>query len=612
MQLSTEQHQQLLWLTWLSLSSVEELARIQHKNTKTIWRLLHQLETGNFISHVVLSEAHRIFRYYLTDQGLQYLAQSLQLPSPLPLAQSYPVTRADLQARLARIDIHAILSTCISHLLATSPAGSQLVWYQQPWKEPFRSSRGQQRFVVYDALYIVRTPSRAHLHYAISVDLPDRPFHSREDRSFLTHIQRSQSTPQPGRPRPVFLLLSIPARYSFWADLIAPLPFLQGAIGNLLQLEQINEQIWLPLKHLAHWPRNTTQLHHLHSLFSPLPPSSASLPNTSISPISIHSSDQAPCISRSLPVYVGADLQHEAQQFASQSPLKQAHLMLEALRGGEKTQIEIAAMLSLLLNQQQKTILSWLTRHPYLGDDDLLTLLHPGKTDLRLLHRHLEPLIALQLVQCSFWEDAPTQRERNRYHVTEIALRYQAIRHQRSITSYLHPAPSGSWQQRGIKLLHNQHSHTCELYRCIRAIYALASPTTYRIMYWKNAQEAVRWHQDALSHKIVFIRPDAELIYQLPGNTLPQSLLIEYDRGTTFFREHIAKIEAYGDYQQTTGKHLPPLLFILHRSHKRKSIQEAIKEAEARELHISLHSEEEVHRYGLQPLLADLLNTRFP
>src|SRR5436309_2567631 len=145
----------LRWLVWLSLLSVQELTRLakvegRSFDEKTIGSHLLRLERLDLAASVVVSEAGwppYQHRYYITDLGLYALVKHYPASISVPrLVACYPVTRADLLARLARPVVHLTLSVLVSRLLAESPPGYRLTSYQQPWKQTYgRIAAGGQQ-----------------------------------------------------------------------------------------------------------------------------------------------------------------------------------------------------------------------------------------------------------------------------------------------------------------------------------------------------------------------------------------------------------------------------------------------------------------------------------
>ena len=87
----------------------------------------------------------------------------------------------------------------------------------------------------------------------------------------------------------------------------------------------------------------------------------------------------------------------------------------------------------------------------------------------------------------------------------------------------------------------------------------------------------------------------------VPGSN---SVLIEYDRGTTFFREYAAKFEAYSHYQRYTRTTLPPILVVIQRASTAKTIREAIDEVGAEDVPVVLVLEADLIKHGLLKALA--------
>jgi hypothetical protein len=643
--ISDELEQVVLWLIWLSLASVENLARILHKDAKTIWHYLDQLEKRDLIAHVLITEPgwpRRHHRYYVTDLGLYVLAARQSNPISVPrLVQSYPVARADLQARLASSVVHLTLSELVSRLLSECPPGYQLTSYQQPWKERYKSLDGTGHIFTCDAAFLLCAPSGEQYACYVRVDQPERLFSAKAERRFLSHlIGLRQVYALEGASLPVLLLISLPARFAFWADLLEELPLnsattpLAGAITDLSYLKNgVYKPIWVPFHQLPHLftvPPITAQHMKKHLapfrsvLGTPATPSVAERFSQYFTLQHLLTQRAGGLLarkSRVLPRYVGDSLQEEILPLITQPKHLVAGKIATAFHQKKGERIAMAARLSLILSDQQKAILASLARHPYLSEDDLLMLTRPGNTDLRLLRRQLDPLIDFQLVQRFLWKQARSARDYRRHRLTEQGLRYLSTRHQLSPAYYLFPVTeehtdrrtispledSIRWTQRGGKLLRDQLNHTNGLYHCLRSILGGAERSgIYTISFWKSAREAVRWHRDPLTQKVVYARPDAELLYLLEGATVPLPLLIEYDHGTTFFREQAAKFEAYVDYQHETGKPLPPILVILHRERRTNAILEAISEVGAEPLQIILVPEHEMLVHGLLPVLQRL------
>lgn len=642
--ISDEQEQVLLWLVWLSLSSVEDLARCLGKDEKTVWSYLDHLEQRYLITHVLINEPgwpRRHHRYHLTDLGLYVLVA--RQPEPISvcrLVQSYPVGQTDLLARLASPVVHLTLSDLISRLIAQRPPGYQVTSYQQPWKERYTSLDGNGHIFSCDAAFLLQTPTGDQHAYYVHIDQAERMFSLKAERRFLTYLfELREIASLSGAPLPQLLLISSPARFLFWAALLEQLPLQRGTTplhGAIVAADQLTENVYAPIfRPFRTLPRLLAQ----NSRRPPAGDEQVSLLSLLDTPASAERIEQFSqyftlkhlLISRlsgpltkpgaHLPRYIGDSLQQEADQLIDLTAATAARQIAEAFHQKKGERVQIAALLSLALSDQQKEILAFLVRHPYLCEEDLLTALHPTSTDVRTIRRQLEPLVDRGIVQRFLWREAPTPHDQRRYRLTEPGLRYLSTRHQLSPAYYLFPvteedqdrrniSPLASdirWTQRGSKLLRDQLGHTNGLYHYMRRVLALAQTSQgYVIAYWKSAREAVCWYRDPLTQRIAYARPDAELLYLLPGASLPQSLLIEYDAGTTFFRDYASKFEAYVDYQYETGTTLPPILVILKRPQSANAIMEAIHEVGAGGLCIVMVAEEEMYKEGLLPALRQI------
>lgn len=78
-----------------------------------------------------------------------------------------------------------------------------------------------------------------------------------------------------------------------------------------------------------------------------------------------------------------------------------------------------------------------------------------------------------------------------------------------------------------------------------------------------------------------------------------ESVLIEYDRGTTFYREYAAKFEAYSHYQLSTRTTLPPILMVIQRPSAAETIRKAMHEVGADGVRVILAREAELLKHGL-------------
>ena len=97
--------------------------------------------------------------------------------------------------------------------------------------------------------------------------------------------------------------------------------------------------------------------------------------------------------------------------------------------------------------------------------------------------------------------------------------------------------------------------------------------------------------------------PDAELLYVRTDGVRLNSVLVEYDRGTTFYREYAAKFEAYSHYQRYRRTTLPPILVVIQRASTAETIREAIREVGAGSVPVVLALEADLLKHGLANVL---------
>ncbi len=259
-------------------------------------------------------------------------------------------------------------------------------------------------------------------------------------------------------------------------------------------------------------------------------------------------------------------------------------------------------------------------RHPHLSLPDLLTLLRPESQDERIIQRQLDPLlIELQLVRKDHWEAGVGWRERERYQIAERGLRFLAMRHGLTPAYYLIPEKkvrdekkrvsprdaSVNWEQRGAALLGRQMWHTNALYQCVRGIIKVGVRSgAYRIIGWKSARESVRCYYDLYERDWMNVCPDAELLSVRTDSTRLDSVLVEYDRGTTYYREYAAKFEAYSHYQRYTRTMLSPILVVVQRRVTAQTIRTAIHEVGADDVPVVLALETDLMQHGLLKTMA--------
>jgi hypothetical protein len=637
----------LRWLVWLSLLSVQELTRLaqidgRSFDAKTIASHLLRLEHLDLAASIALSEAgwppyQR--RYYITDLGLYALVKHYPDPISVPkLVACYPVTRTDLLARLARPVVHLALSDLVSRLIAESPSGYRLTSYQQPWKQTYgRIATGEHQTWRCDAAFLLQTPTGAHHAFYVRVDQPESLFSQAEAKRFLSRLfalRRYQRLR--GEIMPQLLLLSTPARFPFWAEQVERVTLLentslpQGGIADYTKLSSgAYAPIWQPFGVLVSGSGRDPEDGRASLLSLLDQPASSDL----IEQFSQYFTFQHLLISRTtrslsprtkmLARYVGEGLQEEAgreiQGPGGADSTGVPAMLLEELYGDKTDRLRIAALLNLVLSGQQKAVMAHLVRHPHLSLPDLLVLLHPESQDRRLIQKQLDPLlIELKLLRKNTWQEGLGWRERERYQLSESGLRFLAMRHGLTPAYYLRPEKrvrdekkrvsprdsSVNWEQRGAALLGRQMAHTNALYRCVRSIIEAGTRSgAYCIICWKSARESLRCYYDPDERDWMNVCPDAELLYVRIGGTRMSSVLIEYDRGTTSYREYAAKFEAYSHYQRYTRTTLPPLLMVIQRASTAETIREAIREVGAGSVPVVLVLEAHLLQHGLTNVL---------
>ena len=638
----------LRWLVWLSLLPVQELTRLvqvdgRSFDAKTIASHLLRLEHLDLAASIALSEAGWPLsqrRYYTTDLGLYVLVKHYPDPISVPkLVACYPVTRTDLLTRLARPFVHLALSEMVSRLLAESPAGYRLTSYQQPWKQTYgRIATGEHPVWRCDAAFLLQTPAGAQHAFYVRVDQPECLFSQAEAKRFLSRLFALRKHQRlRGEAMPQLLLLSTPARFPFWAEQMERVTLLentslpQGGIADYTKLSSgAYAPIWLPFSELVsgggHDPEDGRS-----SLLSLLDqPASLDL----VEQFSQYFTFQHLLISRTtrslsprtktLPRYVGEALREEARR-EIQGP-EGANItgipamLLEELYGDKMARLRIAALLNLVLTWQQKAILAHLVRHPHLSLPDLLVLLHPESQDRRLIQKQLDPLlIELKLLQKNTWQADVGWCQRERYQLSESGLRFLAMRHGLTPAYYLRPEkkvrdekkrvsprdPTVNWEQRGAMLLERQMEHTNALYQCVRRIIEVGMRgDAYRVICWKSARESLRCYYDPDERDWMNVCPDAELLYVRTGGTWMSSVLVEYDRGTTSYREYAAKFEAYSHYQRYTRTTLSPVLMVIQHPATARTVRQAIHDVDAGAVPVLLVFESDLLRRGLVDVLS--------
>lgn len=637
-----EHHLPLLrWLTWLSLLSRDELARVLGMHPQKLWELLNELLTLKLIDYVILNETdwpRRHYRYHLTDLGLYALAAAhTPTLSARKIAMSYPVGYADLTERLARSRVHLPLSDLVTRLLSECPAGYQLCSYQQPYGQVYTDHENKNHTLRFDAAFLLQTPVQTPHAFYVHVDQPQHIMSQKEAKVFMKKLAalRQAMLLQEGR-MPKLLLLSSPERFSFWAEHLERLALqrgtalLNGAIADARSLTKgAYAPIWVPF-HKLPAQGGVVQESDLTDLLSLLgQPATPHIVARFAPSFSFREEDEAQTKkTRSLKRFVDLPLREEADKFTplftpqeltpaqrtqGSSYIQVTAEVLEMLSGEKDERLSIAAQLSLALSSFQKDILTYLTRHPYLTTADLSVLLSPALPNARALTRQIAPLIHLRFVRIARWRELGWENE-ERYQIREPGLRFVALRHGLSPAYYLHPyTPPGEervvWLHKWAQMLSNKKEHTHGLYQCVRRIYQIANQKqTYQVAFWKGETDAYRECLDQISPETkVKVMPDAELLLCLHKDQFtPQPLLIEYDRATTTEGDYERKFRGYADYQLFTRTTLPPTLVITQHQNAERKIQNAINNVKAHDVRHIILLESQILQDGLEPILQRL------
>ena len=644
-------------LVWLPLLSIREISRIMQRDKQTVWSYLDQLEQWELAAHVLCSEPgwpRRHQRYHITDPGLYVLVARDPHPLSVPkLAASYAIERADLLARLARPQVHLVLSDLVSRLLSECPDGYQLTSYQQPWKQLYRWQGSKHAFTA-DAALLLRSPQGTEHAFYVLVDQPERMFSQQQEKKHLEKLlELRQATHLQREVVPHLLLLSAPARFSFWAELVEQSALthtsalLPGAIADYGQLSRgMQAPIWLPFRDLLS-QQVVQQAEEAQGTYpGRAVPLFSLLDQPASAPLIEHFSqrrsfehllaqrESSTQVGGRLARYVGDSLQQEAVQLmqrAQKDRLQVIDLLRRGLYSTKQERTRVTALLNLSLSAPQKTILALLARHLVLSLADLVFHLQPESDETRAIQHQVELVRDLELVRPYSWkENVPAHvswTERARFEMTDLGLRFLAMRHGVTPAHYLRPLPkegespaagkkldrrkispldpSYCWVQRGLHEFKWQLSHTNDLYRSIRYIVAAGRRMgRYEIVFWKSAREAMRRCFDPIEQKNVYAKPDAELLYSVPGSPVIRHLLIEYDRGTTFTREYQKKFPAYAAYQRVSHRTLPRTLVITPSKRSAERIRQNIVRAGAQDVPITMMLEQEIVQHGLLPVLS--------
>ena len=637
----TGSHPHLLrWLVWFPLLSVTELTRLEQsrftKRQQTcspqwVAARIRELEELGLLAHVVVNEpgwpSHH-HRYFLSDTGLYVFAAASNPPLPVPkLAQAYAVERADLIERLSHIDIHLVLADFASRLVAeSSQMGFSITSFQQPWMQTDTIFERRQTLRC-DAAFLLADPQGTEHAFYVQVDTDEHhPFESRRKRIPLLRLLNQRLAlhlQQETMPR--LLIITGSSRLASWGTLLETVSqqrgtaLLEGAITTLDHLHRtgIYGPSWWTFAELT----QSMDKGSLAGLVAPSTPLSLLL-GPAVSPLLAERFSQRRTFAhllrefkshsryrtqRPLPSYVGKPLTHEI------TALRRAPLA-NALSGTKTEQQEATALLNLALSATQKELIFWLTHQQLLTIHHLATLHYPDGRDIRGVQKQMRGLSALNLLLPFSWYGSRHWHERERYLLTEPALRYSALREGLSVTSYLLPdeqknryMASAFTIQQGTGGLFRQMDHTHGVYTCMTRLVEAAHRENIRVITWKNAREAIRTYSDPFTHVTMQVRPDAELIYQVKGQMFSHSVLVEYDRATTKEEDCKAKYQTYADYLEYTRLFLPPILVITQHEHAAAQIRACVDSINAR-LPVVIILEEHVQRQGLL-LMLSLLNS---
>lgn len=663
----TALHRRLLrWLIWIPLLSITELCCLLEVPARavlppadrpegeqstyaysTMAAHLQRMRELGLVQSFYLEEYGwaRERRFYLTDLGLYIFAAHPNQPLSVErLVRSYPIDHRDLLARLQRPRIHLALTSVISRLFVQGRMeGITLLGYRQPWTETFAGGQASPR-VHADAGILLRIAAGAHYVIYLYIDDEERGVRDQIDTNILRRfLLLSQHMLAQEGSSPSLLILCTASRRTRWMHQLAQIcATLQsspppGGVGDLAWIQatatstaNLLSTPWcltfadmyaatqarqdvdrIPRRSFAdllHYPASPALSERLARTFSL---QSAFLKTSFLASSTTH-----------FPCYIGT-IPDSPTQRATASTQATGPLRLR-FQGTKEERIELTGHLNLLLTGQHKAALALLARHPFLNVLDLHAQVNPHHQDMRPLQRALDTLQSYQLVDLSHWPAPPTGskresvQERRRYQVSETGLRFLAERHalprERYLQSEVHDLvragaePPRLWKQRGSDGLEQSRDHTRGLYRCVRAIAAIAATRRqYRLLEWRNSREAQRHYRHPVSGHSMFVWPDAELLYQVAHETTVRQVLIEYDRGTEYERDYAAKFEAYLYYQWITGQTLPPLLIIVPHARASRKIQTSLQELHAlRFLTIILVDEPLILIHGLLPFLQAL------
>ncbi|GHO82322.1 replication-relaxation family protein [Dictyobacter formicarum] len=581
----------LSWLIWLSLLSEEELLRVLSQKEQPMERSrlsdhLSRMARLGLIDAIMLREptAGRQKRYYATDMGL-YLYLSAIHPSPpltmARLAQSYPVERADLLARLARPHIHLACTSLATRIIAEGATyGNQLISYQQTWQHVYSLAQEKHTLASDAALLIERLDEGTFYAFLVYVDIePHQKAERAVEHWLLSLLDLRQRLRLYRHQWPEVFIISTRTRPSLWAQLLLKTSIQRTTTplaGGITTLDALSDGIYTPiwwdlavlasgahsdqyaLSHFLREPASKDLVEHLsnqHHFYAMRLKETASPP---------------PRTKKRLHRYVGDALQDEAAHLTKER-------LIESFSTKRKNQlgIEGAGLLTLTLTGTEKALIGWAAHHPLLDVPTFQALLRPGANPraIKPLQQHITHLFQLGLIEVRLWSAGRTPLEQQRYLLTPVALKFMAVRIGEPYTYYF---VSPKYQknddeqldrQWGTRGLNGQMWHTNALYSFMRQLYRNTYARGEIIYHWKSAHESARWYRDSITQNDEHTRPDAEILFALsPTDDPVRMVLLEYDRGTTGIVQYTRKFTAYLDYHQATGVALP--LLVVTTSHK--------------------------------------------
>lgn len=624
----TKLHLSLLhWLIWLSLISLEELLRVLSVQEKTqvdkttkqsLAKEIDAMTKLKLIDAVILREpdVRRHRRYYVTDMGLYvYLATVAPTP-PLSIARltkSYPVERDDVLARVAKPHIHLALASLVTRLITEAEAhGDHLLSYQQPWSHMFRFGSKRQLLQSEAALLIEHAGDK----YAFLVYVDTGPRHQADkqiEKYLLSLLDLREISLLYRQSWLHLLVVTTLHRLSTWAHVLAESSLkrttrpLAGGLTTLESMEnELYANIWQDLTSLA-LATDLAQIPHIAFPDLLREPASEELAESFSQQRHFYelrlkeAALPPPRTKEQLTRYVGDALQDEAMHLERE----QMHLFFARKR---KTRDSVygAGLLTLALNEQEKSLLTFVAQHPLLDILTLHTLLRPNAQmhAIKPTQQIITRLFKQHLLETRLWSTQMAPLEQERYLLTPVALKYMAIRQGEPFSYYfVHPRYRLSedeqlWRQWGVAGLDRQKWHTSDLYTFMRQLLKGTHERGEVLYEWKSAHTSVRWYMEMFLQGEGHARPDAELVFAPSPTAERTALLLEYDRGTTGEFEYHRKFKAYIDFQLITGKALPLIVVVTPTQKSVQKIQQVLTQL-ASTLRVVILLEHEVLMKGL-------------